>query len=169
MILPIIRTASVLLTALVLQASLLTEIRVLGVSVDLMLVLAIAAGLELGPDRGALAGFTSGLLMDLLLQTPFGLSALTYLLVGYAVGRANALHLRAARGFDVMAAALAAASGVVVFVLCGELVGQPLLSTPDLGRIIAVVSVSSAILVVPAKTVVRWAGQPRAESHAVMV
>ncbi len=164
----IIRTAAVLLTAVVLQASLLTELRFLGVSADLMLVLAIASGLELGPERGALVGFTTGLLMDLLLQTPFGLSALTYLLVGYAVGRANALHLRSARGFDVVVASAASAAGVALFVLCGELVGQPLLSTPQLGRIVVVVSVSSAVLVVPVKAVVRWAGRPRSEGQAVL-
>ena len=45
---------------------------------DLMLALAVAAGLAGGPERGAWVGFAAGLLADCFLQTPLGLSALVY-------------------------------------------------------------------------------------------
>ncbi|MDZ7732513.1 MAG: hypothetical protein U5R31_04830 [Acidimicrobiia bacterium] len=53
----LLRTATVLLSALVLQASVLAEVRFWGVAVDLVLVVVIAVGLAVGPGRGAVLGF----------------------------------------------------------------------------------------------------------------
>jgi len=46
----------------------------------------VAAGLTSGPDRGALAGFAIGVVADLVVVSPFGLTALAYTVVGWAVG-----------------------------------------------------------------------------------
>jgi rod shape-determining protein MreD len=81
-----VRTALVLLGALVLQVSLLGRLPVFGVTAELMLLVAIAAGLTGGPERGAIVGFAAGLLYDVTLHTPLGLSALVFALMGYAVG-----------------------------------------------------------------------------------
>ena len=54
-----------------------------------MLLLPIAAGYAAGPDRGAVFGFFAGLVADLFLPTPFGLSALVGCLLGYATGIAT--------------------------------------------------------------------------------
>ena len=50
---------------------------VFGAHGDLLLLVPIAAGLTVGPERGAIAGFVAGLAVDLLVTTPFGLTALT--------------------------------------------------------------------------------------------
>lgn len=163
-----LRTAIVVLTAVVLQASLMTEVRIVGISADLLLVLTVAAGLVGGSDRGAVTGFFAGLGMDLLVETPFGLSALTYLLVGYAAGAVNTLNLRAERGFSVAVAAASGPLAVLVFVLSGELVGQPLLATPGLGRVALVMAATNALLVLPVSQVVRWAQLPPRQERAVM-
>ncbi len=88
------RAALVLLAALVLQVTMLSDLRVLGALGDLMLALTVAAGLTGGADRGVTWGFATGVLYDLMLDTPFGLSALTYALVGYAVGLAGSALMR---------------------------------------------------------------------------
>ena len=87
---------------------------------------AIAAGLAAGPERGAVVGFAAGLAFDLLLQTPFGLSALTYALVGYLVGRLQDSVLRAAWWIPVATAAAASAVGVILFAVLGTVVGEDL-------------------------------------------
>src|SRR5204863_7397010 len=51
-----------------------------------MLVVVICIGLVRGPSSGATAGFAGGMLRDLLLDAPTGLSALAYVTVGYVVG-----------------------------------------------------------------------------------
>ena len=69
------------------QTTLGSDLRVAGVAPDLMVLLAICAGLTGGAEAGAWVGFWAGLLADLFLtSTPLGLSALTYCLVGAAVG-----------------------------------------------------------------------------------
>jgi rod shape-determining protein MreD len=155
----VVRTATVVLSALVLQASILADVRVDGVAIDLLLIVAIAAGLAGGPSRGGVVGFACGLGIDLLLLTPLGLSALAYSLTGYLVGSLHDLTLRAARWVWVLIALVAAPVGIMLFVLAGELVGVPLLDTvePPLWLNAVVNAVAAAILVLPARRLLRWA------------
>ena len=61
-------------------------LRIDGVHPDIVWLLPITAALLDGPETGAIVGFWSGLAFDLVLPTPFGLSALVGMLLGYAVG-----------------------------------------------------------------------------------
>ena len=85
-----LRAALVVLAALLLQVSLAADLRVAGAIGDLVLVVVVAAALTGGADRGATYGFAAGLLFDLVVDAPFGLTPLTYALVGYGVGLAGA-------------------------------------------------------------------------------
>src|SRR6478609_672564 len=71
---------------IVLQVAVFPHLRLAGVVPDLGLIVAIAVGYQLGPEAGAVTGFAAGLGFDLFLETPLGLNALTYALVGYGVG-----------------------------------------------------------------------------------
>jgi rod shape-determining protein MreD len=152
-----VRVTAVLVSALVIQSSLLAEIRFAGVSIDLMLALTIAAGVTGGPDRGAVVGFIAGLGTDLLIQTPFGLTALSFASTGYVVGLLNEAVVRSARWLLVAIAMAGAVFALAVFVLAGELVGEDLLATPDLWRIVLIVSVGCGVLVLPCRYLMRWA------------
>jgi rod shape-determining protein MreD len=151
-----VRLAAVLLSALVLQATLVADLRFQGVSVDVLLVIAIAAGLTGGSDRGAVIGFVAGVGMDLLLDTPFGLSALSYCLVGYVSGTLQDTTERAAWWFPVPVAVAAGALGVTVFVVGGEVAGAQLLSTPGLWRVVVVVAAACGLMILPANRLLRW-------------
>ncbi|MEA2703532.1 MAG: rod shape-determining protein MreD [Actinomycetota bacterium] len=74
---PSLRLPPVLLFALILHTAVFPQLRIFDVAPDVLLLFAIAGGLAGGPDRGAVLGFVAGILADLFLQTPFGLSALT--------------------------------------------------------------------------------------------
>jgi rod shape-determining protein MreD len=151
-----VRLTLVLLSALVLQASLVADVRFLGVSIDLLLLITIAAGLTGGSDRGAVIGFIAGVGMDLLLDTPFGLSALAYSLTGYIVGSLHETTERAAWWFPIPVALGAGALGIGVFVVGGDLAGEELSSVPDLWRIVTVVAVACGALILPANRLMRW-------------
>lgn len=153
-----LRTARLLLVlvlVLVVQTTWLADLRPFGVTGDLLLLLPIAAGLVGGPVRGAVIGFAAGVAMDLVLLTPFGLSALTYLVVGYVVGTVHAGVLRSAPWIPVVVAFVASALGVVLYVILGRLVGQQF-RLPYLPRIVMVTSVLNTALVVPAVGVLNW-------------
>ena len=82
----VIRYALLIITAAVLQRAVFSQLRIDGAVPDALLVLAVAAGIVSGTDRGATVGFFSGLALDLMVTTPFGLGAVCYLAAGATAG-----------------------------------------------------------------------------------
>src|SRR5690606_37527762 len=109
-----------------------------------------------GPERGAVAGFAAGLAVDLLVTTPFGLTALAYSLVGFVVGTVQHGVLRPSVALPLASAVLGAGLGVAVWVLAATVVGKEGLLEQQLLVIAAVVAVSAGVLVMPAVRLVRW-------------
>ena len=99
---PAIRYAVVIGTAALLQYVVFSQFRIAGVSADLFLVVAIAAGIVAGSERGAVVGFVCGACLDLLVVTPFGLGAISGCWIAggghdslrQMVDRGNRLHLQ---------------------------------------------------------------------------
>jgi rod shape-determining protein MreD len=149
------RAVLVVVAALVLQISLVADLRVAGAVGDLMLVVVVAAGLTGGADRGATYGFAAGVAYDLVLDTPFGLSALTYALVGYAVGMAAAVLMRTSGWWPLAVAAAAGVVQAVLYTSLGNLIGvaYPFDEVPGIAFVLALVG---ALLIVPALRVLWW-------------
>lgn len=164
-----LRAALVLVVALLLQLTVVSDLRVAGVIGDLMLALVVAAGMTGGADRGVVYGFAAGLLYDLLLDTPFGLSALTYALVGYAVGLAGSALLRTSGWWPVVIAAVAGAVQATLYTSLGNLVG---VAYPfgDLPAIALVMAGWCALLVLPLIRVMWWVhGHPEPDRLEVLL
>ena len=151
-----VRTALVLVLALTLQLGMASSITFFGVQGDLLLLVAIAAGIAAGPDRGAAIGFGAGIAYDLMLQTPFGLSALTYALVAYLVGSLQDSVLRAAWWIPVATATAATVLGVILYGVVGTVLGEDLVGW-DLLRIAALVGVLNTIAAPFVVRTMRWA------------
>jgi len=149
------RAPLVIVTALIIDLSVLSRVRVAGTMADLMLLLAIAAGITGGPTRGAVVGFVSGMAVDLFLQTPLGLSALVFSVVGYAVGTAEAGILRSSWWIPVLTAFVASGAGELAFALMGSVVGDtPLV----MGRLLVVTVVVGAMNALLAPITIRTMG-----------
>ena len=154
---PAARVALVLFSAAVLQRGLFSQLRVADVAVDVFLLLTIAAGMMLGADRGAVFGFFAGLTLDLLVQTPLGLSALVYCLVGFATGKTQASVLRANRVWPLALVAVSSALAIGLYAVAAEVLGQANAISSDLPVMMLVVGVANAILYPLARRIVRWA------------
>jgi rod shape-determining protein MreD len=152
---PRLRMPLMLLTGLLLQTTVLSRMRIWEVMPDFMLLLAVAGGITAGPMGGAALGFASGMLIDLFLPTPFGLSALVFTFVGYGVGVANTGVLRSAWYIPVLTAGAASVAGVVLYALAGTVLGERMI-TLHLATIAAVVGVSNAVLAPVAVKLVDW-------------
>ncbi|MDZ7673855.1 MAG: rod shape-determining protein MreD [Acidimicrobiales bacterium] len=150
-----VRFSLVLVVLLTIQTTWMADLRPFGVVGDLLLLLAIAGGMAAGPVRGATVGFIAGFALDLVLLTPLGLAALTYLAVGYAVGTVHDGVLRSAPWIPVLVTFVASAVGVGFYVVLGQLMGQQF-RLPDLARIVLVTSTINAFLAVPALHAMRW-------------
>jgi rod shape-determining protein MreD len=146
-----------MLFVLVLQSSLLSEMRLGVVRPDAMVLLPICAGMVGGSERGAVVGFFAGVLSDLFLQTPMGLSALTYSVVGFAVGGLHTGVLRAAWWIGPVTAMVASGVSVLLFVLIGAVVGVANLIRPDLVLIVLGVAVINGPLSIAVTRLMNWA------------
>lgn len=152
---PRFRLPIMFVAALLLQTTLLARLRIFGVMPDFMLLLAVAGGITAGPTRGAALGFASGMLIDLFLPTPLGLSALVFTLVGYGVGVANTGVLRSAWYIPVLTAGGASVAGVTLYALIGSMLGERMVDG-HLVTIAVVVGLSNAVLAPVAVKFVDW-------------
>ena len=153
---PWVRVPLVLVAALVLQSSLFADLRVFDVSAELLMLLPIAGALTGGPERGAILGFAAGITYDLLLSTPFGMSALAYTLLGYGVGLVQGQILRTSWWIPIVTAAAASGAGIVLYVLVGAAVGETAFLHARLGVIVGIVMLLNGLLSIAVVPVVRW-------------
>ena len=153
----LVRVPPVLFAAVIVHTAVSPNLRVLGVAVDVLLLLSIASGIAGGPERGAAVGFACGVLADCFLQTPFGLSALTYALVGYGVGVFQTGVLHSSWWIPAITGMVASVVAVVTFVGLGVVVGQDQLLSWRIVEIAAVIGVLHAVLAPPAVRLMRWA------------
>jgi rod shape-determining protein MreD len=160
------RVGLVLVLFLTVQQTLILDIRIVGVHPDIMLLLPITGGIVGGPARGASMGFVAGLASDLFLPTPFGLSALVGCLLGFAVGAATVALDRSASWLPPLAALAGSALYEVVYPVLGSVLGQPQMLHVGVARIVVLVSVTNAVLALPAMRLVAWA-LPQASSEGV--
>jgi rod shape-determining protein MreD len=154
---PAVRVPPLLLLVWILHTAVFPQLRVFDVSADVMLLVAIVSGVVAGPERGATMGFVAGLLADFVLQTPFGLSALTYCLVGWAVGSLQTRVLHATWWIPVLTAATATAAGTLLFAALGAVVGQDQLISLRLIPIVGITALWAAVLSPLFLRAFRWA------------
>jgi rod shape-determining protein MreD len=151
------RSTIVIVVVLVIQHTILDAVRVGGAHPDLMLLLPVAAGYAAGPDRGAVFGFIAGLVADLFLPTPFGLSALVGCLLGYGTGLATRGLVRSSWWLPPVVAAAATAAGMGAYAILGAVLGDPGMLKTYLAPALVVGTPSAALLAVPVVRFVAWA------------
>ncbi len=152
-----LRFAVVLICALVFQVTVLDQIVILGAHPDVMVLIPAAAGLVAGPERGAVVGFVTGLVADLVVSLPFGLSALTFTLVGFGVGLlgmipASRNDASARFGCCVAAAAL----GTALYALFAALVNQSGVLGSTAAAAVLVVTLGALVLAYPVIAILGW-------------
>jgi len=76
----------ILVVAIYLQIALAIDARVLGAIPNFTLVVLVAFALRFGPVWGAAVGFVAGVLIDIAVQAPLGMSSLVLTPVGWGVG-----------------------------------------------------------------------------------
>lgn len=155
-----LRYSMLVVTAMVLQRFLFEQFRVEGVAADSLLVLAVATGMVAGSRRGAVVGFAAGLALDLMVTTPFGLGALSYLVAGAVAGSVERLVVHSALSLTMVVAFVSSFTGLLFFALAGSLLGTEGLLDAHLLVVLVLVPTSTAVLVLPTRRFVRWAEAP---------
>jgi rod shape-determining protein MreD len=83
----LIRVGLLLLVAVVLQLSFLSQLGILGGHIDVVVLVVAAVSYYGGSIAGCATGFAAGFLLDLLSGATMGVSSLVLTAVGYGVGR----------------------------------------------------------------------------------
>ncbi len=138
----------IVVTALLLQSTAFSELRLLGVRPELLYLVTIVFALLGGPNDGALVGFAAGMAQDFMLHEPKGITALTLTLVGYAVGMGRHLIVSSSPLVPTMIVALASFTGVVFYEVTAFLLGA-FGETPAAGAKIALLSAAYNAVLTP--------------------
>ncbi|HLG00568.1 MAG TPA: rod shape-determining protein MreD [Acidimicrobiia bacterium] len=115
---------TLLIVTLLAQSSFFPHFRFFGVMPDVLIVAVAAVAAREGAEVGATFGFTAGVLIDLFLEVPLGLSALSYAVVGYGVGTLHTGIMRSTWWIGPLLGGTASIAAGSLFVLVGIILGQ---------------------------------------------
>lgn len=120
---------TLLLVSLLAATSFFPHFRMFGVVPDVIILAVAAVAAREGAEVGATFGFAAGLGFDLFLEVPLGLSALSYTVVGYAVGTLHTGLMRSTWWIAPLLGGAASIAAGVIFVSFGIILGQDHLFT----------------------------------------
>jgi rod shape-determining protein MreD len=109
----VFRVGALLLLAVVLQLSMLSQLSILGGHIDVVVLVVAAIAYYAGSVSGSAAGFSAGFLLDLASGATMGVSSLVLTAVGYGVGRFREVR-DPSHGLLPLAVGAAATGGFVV-------------------------------------------------------
>lgn len=153
---PAFRIVLVGLAALGLQTTLLADLRWSGVAVQLLLAMSVGAGVSGGSERGAIVGFALGLMFDMVLATPLGLTALVYGLAGFVAGYINSLTVNHPWWLSSVVSATTGALITFVHPTLATWVGVEGWLSTRLLKVALVIAVTNAVLAPILVPIMRW-------------
>jgi rod shape-determining protein MreD len=164
----VLRVALVIFVVLMVQQTMMVALRIGGVHPDLLWLLPITAALADGPETGGIIGFWAGLTFDLVLPTPFGLSALVGCLLGYAVGALTTAVDPRTTWLKPVAALTGSVAADMLFAVLGAILGQPQMVQIDFVALFLMISISSLVFVLPVSRLMRWALAGENSRHSLV-
>jgi rod shape-determining protein MreD len=87
-----LRLALLGIVTVIIQAAAVSQVSIFGISADLTVLVVMSVGLLGGSIPGAIMGFATGLLVDMVLVQTLGVTSLLYLVIGYWAGRLRELR-----------------------------------------------------------------------------
>lgn len=159
-----LRLPLVVALAVLLQGTVAAAVRIDGVHPDLMLVVLTVAAARGRASRGALLGFVIGIVTDLFVSTPFGLSALSDTLVGFGVATLTSERAKGSARAALSAAGLGSAAGIALYGALGSLLGQAQMLGPGLLRAAVIVGAVNLVLAWPVARLLAWASPSQRRS-----
>jgi rod shape-determining protein MreD len=143
------------LVAVLVQESAVSQVTVFGVSADLTPLVVMSVGLLCGSLTGAMFGFFTGLLIDLVLVQTLGVTSLLYIAIGYSAGRLRELRDPSHELVPLAGAALASAFAGLGMALIQFLLGVDAPVSVLLLQQILIVVLVNTLIALPVHALVR--------------
>jgi rod shape-determining protein MreD len=153
---PLVRVIPLGVLLLALQRTIFVEIQVGGVVIQVMMAMAAAAGVAGGSERGAVVGFTFGVMFDLAEGTPLGSTAIAMTIAGAVGGLLALIAADPHWWLEAMFTALGSAAGVAMIPVVRAFIGEPEPFSSRMGVFVAVAAVSGAVLSPLLVPIGRW-------------
>jgi rod shape-determining protein MreD len=141
---------------LALQKTLFVELQPFGVIIQVVLAFAASAGAAGGPERGAVAGFTLGIMFDLSVGSPLGASAITMGIAGYVAGWVDLIRIDTTWWLAAIFVGVAAGLGEAGVPVVRRFIGEEDAFVPEMVTIVPVVAVAAAAASVVLVPLGRW-------------
>ena len=151
-----IRLVLVLLIVQSLQTTLFSELRPFGVAVQIVLLFVVVAGSLYGSAIGALTGLIAGMMFDMILPTPVGLSSLSLGLAGATAGLLIYFFNEPTWWMRLIAVAVASVLGEIYFPMAQSVVGLDGWLQLRVIKVALVVAICNVIISPLAVIVCRW-------------
>jgi rod shape-determining protein MreD len=150
-----VRVGVLLLLAVMLQLSGLSQLSILGGHMDLVVLVVAAVSYYAGSVAGCATGFAAGFLLDLASGATMGVSSLVLTAVGYGVGRFREVRDPSHGLLPVAVAAAATGGFVVAFAAVSFMLDVGASVSPLVIRDAIVTTLLNALLALPVFTGVR--------------
>lgn len=154
---PLSRIVPIGMILLALQKTLFLEITPFGVYIQVVMAFAASAGAAGGPERGAVTGFTLGIMFDLAIGTPLGSSAITMGIAGSLAGWIDVIRVETTWWLAAIFVALGTGVGELAVPIVRRFIGENEPFVDDLALIVLVVAIAGGILSIVLVPTARWA------------
>ena len=153
---PYVRLWLLALTVLALQTTVFADTTIAGVHAQVMLLLAVSCGAQMGVDRGVIAGFIIGFMYDLTLTTPFGVAAVVLAVSAASAGLIHTFFMDPPWWAKCVAISVASIVGEVVFPMVLNMVGVEGWMNSRIIKVSLVVGIINLVLAPAGLALVRW-------------
>ncbi len=150
------RLVLVLLIIQSLQTTLFSDLRPFGVAAQIVLLFVVVAGSLYGLAIGALTGLIAGMMIDMILPTPVGLSSLTLGLAGATAGLLIYFFNQPTWWMRLIAVAVASVLGEIYFPMAQSVVGLDGWLQLRVIKVALIVAICNVIISPLAIVVCRW-------------
>lgn len=154
---PLTRIIPIGMILLALQKTLFAELTPFGVIVQVVMTFAASAGAVGGPERGAITGFTLGIMFDLAVGTPLGSSSITMGVAAYVAGWIDVIRIETTWWLAAIFVGVGTGLGELGVPVVRRFIGENDAFVDDVVVIVPVVAVAGAVLSVPLVPLARWA------------
>ena len=145
-----------LVAVAMLQSTLVSHFRILGVFADLPLLVVVSWSLLRGPREGLIWGFIAGLTVDLYSGAPFGAATFGLMAAGFLSGLGQSTVFRAQLFLPLVAVLLATVVYDILFLLVVWISGYPVSWLDSLFRLVLPSAVLNAVLTPVVFVIMRW-------------
>ena len=142
----VVALAAVVITSILLQSSVFSQVKLLGAKPELLYIVTVLLALVEGPREGMIFGFLAGLSEDFFLNQPKGVTALTLTLLGYAIGLTRTYIVSASPILPTLLVVVGSFCAVCFYQVVRFLLGDMQLQTVEFFRVSLLSAVYDGLL-----------------------